>query len=116
MKKIIAFGFALAPFIASAQAALGGTSNVNQLIDFITGALKIAAPLVLGAAVVFFLWGVFQFVMAAGEEEAREVGRNHMIYGIIGVAVMVSLWGLVNFFTTSASLSTTAGVAPVTGL
>lgn len=114
MKKIIAFGIALAPFIASAQ--LGGVGNVNSLINFLKGALNTATILILAAAVVFFMWGVFQFVAAAGDEEARQTGRNHIIYGIIGIAVMVSIWGLVNFLTGSAGLTTTTGTAPATGL
>lgn len=111
MKKVVVmFGAALAPFIASAQVAQG-VQNVSGLIAFLTNAFNIATGLILAAAVVFFLWGVLEFVMAAGEEEAREKGKGHIIYGIIGIAVMVSVWGLVNFLTSSARLTTTP-VAP----
>lgn len=113
MKKIIAFGIAFLPSIALAQ--LGGVGTADNLVTFLKNVLNTATVLILGAAVVFFLWGVFQFVMAAGDDEARAKGRNHIIYGIIGIAVMVSLWGLVNFFTGSAGLTPTAGVAPATG-
>lgn len=90
----------------------GGTGNVIKLISFLQDALNIAVRLILAAAVVFFLWGVFQFVRAAGNEEAQTVGKNHIIYGIIGIAVMVSLWGLVNFLTGSANLDiTTEGIS-----
>ncbi len=44
-------------------------------------------------AVAFFIWGVVKFIMADGEE--KESGRNNMVQGIIGLAVILGLWGLV---------------------
>ena len=90
----------------------GGTGNMTLLVSFLQDALKIATGLILAAAIVFFLWGVAQFVKSAGDEEARKTGKNHIIYGIIGIAVMVSMWGLVNFLTGSANLDLDAGVVP----
>ena len=117
MKKIIAFGSLFAPFIASAQVvALGGTADANALITWMSTALNTATLLILAAAVVVFLWGVMQFVMSAGDDEARAKCRNHIIWGVIGIFVMVSLWGLVNFFAGSTALTPTAGTAPATGL
>lgn len=90
----------------------GGTGNLTLLVSFLQDALIIATGLILAAAIVFFLWGVAQFVRSAGDEEARKTGKNHIIYGIIGIAVMVSMWGLVNFLTGSADLVLDAGVVP----
>lgn len=111
MKKIIAFGIALSPAIAFAQVS-AGVRDANSLVDWLVSAFNIASGLILAAAVVFFLWGVFQYVMAAGDEDAQKTGRAHIINGIIGIAVMVSVWGLVNFFTRSAGLSNTVQQAP----
>lgn len=111
MKKIIALGIAFAPAIASAQLA-GGVGTVDQTVNWLVSAFSIASGLILTAAVVYFLFGVFQFVKSAGDEKARAAGRDHMIYGIIGIAVMVSVWGLVNFFTRSANLQGGVQQAP----
>ena len=100
MKKVIAFGVLFTPFIALAQLAQG-TKNVTGLVLFLQDAMKSATVLILAAAVVFFLWNVFKFVMAAGDEEKRKEGQSGIIYGIIGIAVMVSIYGLVNFLTAS---------------
>jgi len=40
-------------------------------------------------------WGVVQYVIS-NDEEAKKTGRNRMIYGIIGLAVIIGMWGLVN--------------------
>lgn len=108
MKKVIALSVIFAPFIASAQLSQGAT-NVTGLVAFLKDALSTATALILGAAVVFFLWNVFKFVMSAGDEEARKKGKEGMIYGIIGIAVMVSIYGLVNFLVSSTGLNKTSG-------
>jgi glycerol-3-phosphate acyltransferase PlsY len=34
--------------------------------------------------------------LAGGDEEKRTTGRNTMIYGIVAIFVILSVWGLVN--------------------
>jgi len=34
--------------------------------------------------------------MIASDEEAKKAGRDRIIFGIIGLAVIVAMWGLVN--------------------
>ncbi|MCI0533212.1 hypothetical protein L0Y49_03250 [bacterium] len=55
-----------------------------------------------GAALLFFLWGLVQFIMNSESAEARDVGRRHMFYGAIGMFIMVGvfgiMWVLINSF------------------
>jgi len=97
--------------MASAQIAQGA-STVGGLISFLKDFLSTATVIILAAAVVYFLWNVFGYVMSAGEPEKRAEKQSGIIYGVIGIAVMVSIWGLVNFFTTSAKLDTSVKSAP----
>src|SRR5271157_6129326 len=53
-------------------------------------------PLILALAVAMFVWGVFQYVIYSGEEAKKEKGRQFMLWGIIALAVMVCVWGLVS--------------------
>ncbi len=57
--------------------------------------LNAAVPLLLALGVVYFVWGVVQFVIAGGEE-AKTKGRDRVVYGIIGLAIIIGLWGIVN--------------------
>ncbi len=50
-------------------------------------------------AVVIFLWGLLQFMANAHSEEARETGKKHMINGIIGLFVMISVYGIMYMIT-----------------
>jgi uncharacterized membrane protein YidH (DUF202 family) len=40
------------------------------------------------AAFVVFVWGVVQFIRGADNEESRKTGQQHMIWGIIGLAIV----------------------------
>lgn len=116
MKKAIILAAVAAPFVTLAQSTGsgigGGVGNVSKLVAFLKDALNIATVLILALAVVYFLWNVFKFIMAAGDEEARKEGLNGIIYGIIGIFVMVSLWGIIGFLTQSTDLDPVTYSAP----
>lgn len=44
----------------------------------------------------YFLWGIVVFIWKADSDEGRETGRKHMIYGIIGMFVMIAVYGIIN--------------------
>ncbi len=53
--------------------------------------------LLFAAAFLLFIFGVFKYFFLNGvkDPKAHLDGRNFMIWGIIGLAVMFSVWGLV---------------------
>lgn len=44
----------------------------------------------LSVALLMFLWGAYEFVLNAESDSGRETGRTHMLYGVIGMLVMLS--------------------------
>lgn len=52
--------------------------------------------LLLGVALLVFLWGTFQYITHAGDETARAKGRKHMLFGITGLVIMVSALAILN--------------------
>ena len=50
--------------------------------------------LLMGLALLIFLWGAFQYVLKSGSEEGRETGRRHLMWGIIGMLIMLSAYAL----------------------
>lgn len=87
------------------------TSFFQSLYQSITTILQYVVPIVISLAVIVFIWGVLKFVMSAGNEDARKEGRNLMIYGIIGIFVMVSVWGLVRVLQSATGLSNGSNAA-----
>lgn len=50
--------------------------------------------LMMAAAVIVFLWGAYQMILNAEDGGERESGRKNMLYGIIGLLVMISAYTL----------------------
>jgi len=55
--------------------------------------LNYVIPVLITLGVVYFVWGVVQYVIGGGEE-AKTKGRNTMVFGIIGLAIIIAMWGL----------------------
>jgi hypothetical protein len=47
-------------------------------------------------AVVYFLYGIFQFIANGDNEEKKTVGKSHMIWGIIGIVIMMGVFRILN--------------------
>ncbi|KKU75647.1 MAG: hypothetical protein UY01_C0007G0025 [Candidatus Nomurabacteria bacterium GW2011_GWB1_47_6] len=80
-----------------------GLTGLGKLICSFHQILNSIIPVLIALGVVYFVWGVIHYVIADGEE-AKEKGKDTMLYGIIGFAVIVSLWGLVTLLTTTLNL------------
>lgn len=60
---------------------------------------NIANPLIMllfGIALVVFMWGVVKYIANADNEIDRKEGSNAIIYGIVGMFIMFSVFGLMN--------------------
>jgi hypothetical protein len=42
-----------------------------------------------------FVWGVVQMIINANDPDARSRGQQHMLYGSIGVVIMLCAWAVV---------------------
>ncbi len=70
------------------------TAIIVSFIDFINNVL---VPLVFAVAFIIFLFGVFRYMIAGADNpEKRATGGQIILYSVIGFAVMMSVWGLVN--------------------
>jgi len=68
----------------------------NKLFDAIL--LEILDPIVLllfVGAMIFFLWGLVEFIWNTNDSTAKETGKKHMIYGVVGLFVMAAAQGIV---------------------
>jgi heme A synthase len=82
--------------------------DFKTFVDFlIMSVLGPSLSLILSAAVVFFLWNIFGIIRKSDQPEELAKMKNHALWGAIAIAVMVSMWGLVNFFVDTFQLNTT---------
>ncbi len=110
MKKGIIAGlsFAFVPtFLVLATGHDTTMTNIDGVVTWVTGILNVIVTLLIALAVFYIIWGVFEFVQSAGDPEKRSEGRDRMIYGLIGVVVMLSIYGILNIFVGSVGVDTT---------
>lgn len=85
--------------------------QIQNLFSTILWLLNSIIPILIALGVVYFIWGVVQYFIGGGEE-AKKKGRDRIIYGIIGLAVIVSLAGLINIVVSTFHLGGQGIIAP----
>lgn len=75
---------------------LNSGNGARGLIPFLIGFINSAIVFLLGATVLVFIWGIFKLVFSNKDSKEREQARGYIVWGIIALFVMVSVWGLVN--------------------
>lgn len=119
MKKIlVSLGLVLgAPLMAFAQTT-GGTptvctggqiTTIQSFICKLNEILGALLPFLIALGVLYFVWGVITY-MIASDEEAKSAGRNRVVFGIIGLVVIVGLWGLVRIVTNTFGLNNVTNI------
>jgi len=111
--KIYLLTFLLLPSISFA-AQLSGTKD---LINSVGDLIQLLTIVVAAIALLVFLWGLAMFIFKlGGDEKAMESGRTLMIWGIIALFVMVSVWGIIAFMQSELGLpaTTSPGTLPST--
>lgn len=84
---------ALLPTVVFAQG--GGYTTVDTFLRKLKEWIPTLTGIIFGLAIIGFLWGLMKFVFAAGSEDARESGKNIMVWGLVAIFVMASVWGIV---------------------
>ncbi|MEK7128814.1 MAG: hypothetical protein AAB858_00520 [Patescibacteria group bacterium] len=89
MKKAIVISGALAmPFVVSAQQIVVILSRFRQILDLLI-------PIFITLAVLFFFWGLIMYIKAGGGTEQKDTGKFYMIWAVIALFVMVSIFGII---------------------
>lgn len=112
MNKILYGAMSLFPVLAMAQATqtLG---NVTILVQQAGNIMKLLIPMAFALAIIYFFYGVAKYIGKAGDPKAQEEGKNIMIYGVIGIAVMASVYGIVAYLQSTLGLGTNPTTIPV---
>lgn len=85
--------------------------SFKGFVDYLIGTLITPMfSIFLGAAVVFFLWNMMGVIRKSDQPEELAKMKEQAIWGIVAIAVMVSMWGLVNFFTGTLNLTTNSSI------
>ncbi len=69
--------------------------TIERLILQFSDFLNRLIPFIIALTLIFFMWGIFKLVLSSNEDLRKEAIKT-ITFGVIGLFVMISVWGLVN--------------------
>ncbi len=95
---IIAYLF---PIIVLAQQLTSGGQPLSGAMGLLASFQKILSalvPVMFGLSMVYFFWGVAQFILHdAGNDKTRAEGQKKIIWGLVALFVFISIYGILYF-------------------
>jgi uncharacterized membrane protein YidH (DUF202 family) len=64
-------------------------------------------------ALLVFFWGLVQFIYNAGSDSGRDTGKQHIIWGIVGMFIMVAVYGIIGLILNTFGLPSPEYIAPM---
>ena len=103
--KLIALLLFGVPQLASAASIAGSRcssvlSSFPCLAQGLGNLLGLGTAILIGIAIIFYFWGIVQKVWfaEAGSAKSLESLRTQLIWGLVALFVILSIWGLLSFF------------------
>lgn len=113
IKKIIQSGTFLATLVMFPSIAFAQRAPDTRQIDFYIAKLfeyaRMGITFLMVIATLWFIWTVIKFMTTADAGERAE-RRSQMIAGLIGLTVIICMWGIVYFIGNTLGIS--GGAAP----
>ena len=90
-KKLFILALISTPLLLRAQSATDLIFETEDLIGILLGVMT-------GIVFLTFLWGVARYILQSGNEEKRKELKRFLVWSILALFVMASLWGIIKFF------------------
>ena len=103
MKKLVAALAILGPSVAFAQTS-APVRDFNSLTVKATSIGNTIIGILIAVAVIFIIYNVLMFIVKAGSDD-RKTYQHAILWGIVGLAVILSIWGLVAILTNTFGTS-----------
>ncbi len=108
-KYIFALAFLPIPTFA-APCSSATITDFQAFVSYAICLLNSLVPLAFAIAVVLFVYGVLKYIAKADDEEARKKGRDFMIWSLVAIFVMVSIWGFVKLLQNTFKLDNSSPI------
>jgi hypothetical protein len=90
---------ALMPLAAYAQ-------DLEEVMDTIKRMVDRLVPLFMVLAVAVFFWGIVKYITASGDAEKEKSARGYIMWGLLGIFVLVAFWGLITILANTLGIGT----------
>ena len=68
------------------------------LVGQLVGVINAIIPVLGSVALLIFFWGLVKYVYASGDAHGHNDGKELIIWGLVAMFVLFSVWGIVNLF------------------
>jgi hypothetical protein len=103
--SILALGTVVLPAFAGAASLFDTLSLFNTFLNALIG-------LFITLAIVIFFWGLIKYLWDVGGSEDKSEGLQIMMYGVIAIFVMVSIWGIIRLLQNTFQVTSTDPIIP----
>src|SRR3989344_978949 len=107
VRSIAAVAVSSVPMMVFAQPA--DTTKVEAVATNTLTIINVIVALVFVLAVLVFGWGVVKYIMSAGDPEGEKEARGFLWWGVIGIAVLAFVFGIIQDAATYLGVGTTGG-------
>lgn len=98
------------PMAALLAPTLVGAVTVLDTLNLINRFLNALVPMLITIAILYFFWALIQYIAKVGED--RDKAIQQMIWGVIAIFVMVSIWGIIKLLQATFKVGDTNPVVP----
>lgn len=84
---------------------MGGSHTLTSFIERLTEIVYITVPILVSLALLFFVWGLAQWLLNMADTEKHKEGKQRMVWGIIALFFIASIGGLIMVLDETFNLS-----------
>lgn len=103
IKKILTpafvFTIAVAPIISLAQ-----DQDINSFTARLLGIINTIINFLVAVATLIFIFGIVKYIISGGDAEKTADARRFIIFAIVGLVLMIVIWGIVGLIANSLGL------------
>lgn len=84
-------------YLALPLVSFGAPQNLAEVVYWVADMVGLIVPVIIAFTFLYILYGLTRYWIAGGgNEESTAQGKWVMITGIIGLTVIVGMWGLIS--------------------
>jgi len=84
--------------------AYAAPTTFKGLVDLFIGFIESTIPVVISLVLLFFLINITRFILNSGDSGVRESAKQSILWGVIALTVLFTLWGIIYFLGDSFGL------------
>lgn len=86
------------PHFRSGVVAYQEQRTFKDMVDLLVDLINPLLALLVALAILVFFKGLVSFIAKSGDSKSHAEGRSLMVWGLVGLFVMVSVFGILRFF------------------